>query len=243
MRKSLFIVLAITGNILFSGLPLGAITADELMQEVAAQKGVFSLPPLPYGYDALEPTIDARTLDIHYNRHHRAYVDGLNKAIKGTPWENLTLDELFAQISKLPIAIRHNAGGHFGHSFYWSAMIGPNQNSGMSERLKNELIKNFGSIESFKQEFEKSGIARFGSGWVWLVKIPDGSLKICSTPNQDNPLMDITEVKGKPVLTCDVWEHAYYLKYLNRRDSYLSAFWPVVDWPRVEKLIFEEKMQ
>jgi len=194
----------------------------------------FSLPKLPYNFDALEPSIDAKTVDIHYSRHHKAYVDNLNKAVGGTSWQSMTLNELFAHSNKLPTAIRNNAGGHWNHTFYWSIMRSAENNPGPSPKLMQEFAKNFGSFEAFKEGFKEAGLKTFGSGWAWLVRMPNGSMQIWSSPNQDNPLMDMAEIK--PLLTCDVWEHAYYLKYLNRRDEYMDSFWNIVNWDRVEEL-------
>ena len=194
------------------------------------QRTVFTLPKLRYSYRDLEPSIDAKTLDIHYSKHHKAYVDNLNKAIKGTKWENMTLEELFSQTSALPAVIKNNAGGHWAHSFYWRCMRPAREKQEIPEPLKQALTKQFNSVEQFKELFIQAGLSQFGSGWAWLVQLPDGSLAICNTPNQDNPLMNTAEVKGTPLFCCDVWEHAYYLKYQNRRDTYLDSFWNVVNW-------------
>lgn len=226
--------------ILFSFFCLSAASqpsyGQKLMEQVNNQQGIFTLPPLPYAYNALEPFIDARTMDIHHNRHHLAYVNNLNRAINKTKWQSLSLLELFAQASHVPLDILHNAGGHWNHSFFWSIMGSPQSNSKMSQRLQNELEKYFGSVEKFKEQFQKAGLAQFGSGWTWLIRKKDGSLAIISTDNQDNPLMDFAKVPGGVLLTCDVWEHAYYLKYLNKRDDFLAAFWNLVNWQRVEEL-------
>ncbi len=211
---------------------------DNILVQVNSETYPFTLPPLPFAFDALEPVIDAKTVDVHYSRHHKAYVDNLNKAIKGNAkWQKMKLEELFSEASKLPAGVRNNAGGHWNHTFYWNIMRSPNANPGPSQKLLDELVKNFGSLGEFKAKFQEAGLSMFGSGWAWLVKMPDGSLKITSSHNQDNPLMDKAEVQGKPLLNCDVWEHAYYLKYLNRRDQYLEGFWKVVDWQRVEDLL------
>jgi Fe-Mn family superoxide dismutase len=209
------------------------------MQQVDHQKAPFTLPTLPYSYTALEPFLDAKTMEIHHDRHHRAYVDNLNKSLAESKWLGLTLPELFTQASRLSTPIRNNAGGHWNHSFFWSCMCSPDQKSQMSEKLQKELEQCFGSVDLFKKQFQKSGLDRFGSGWTWLIRTKEGSLKIVSTANQDNPLMDFAEVPGTPLLTCDIWEHAYYLKYLNRRDSFLEAFWNLVNWKQVEKLAYQ----
>jgi superoxide dismutase, Fe-Mn family len=195
----------------------------------------FTLSPLPYASNALEPHIDQQTMEIHHGKHHNAYVTNLNAAVAGTENENKSLEDLLANISKLPVAVRNNGGGHWNHTFFWSIM-GPNAGGAPTGDLAAAIDKTFGSFDKFKEEFSKAGITRFGSGWAWLVVLADGSLKVISTPNQDNPLMDIAEVKGTPILGLDVWEHAYYLKYQNRRPDYVAAFWNVVNWSEVAKL-------
>ena len=186
---------------------------------------MFELPKLKYSYDALEPRIDAKTMEIHHTKHHQAYIDNLNKAL---PENTKSLEEILENVSTYPVAVRNNAGGHWNHSFFWEIMS-PNAGGEPTGELAEEINKSFGSFEKFKEEFENAAKTRFGSGWAWLVKNSDG-LKICSTPNQDNPLMDLAEVKGTPLLGLDVWEHAYYLKYQNKRADYIAAFWNVVDW-------------
>jgi Fe-Mn family superoxide dismutase len=195
----------------------------------------FTLPPLPYASNALEPYIDQQTMEIHHGKHHNAYVTNLNAAIAGTEHENKSLEELLANVSKLPVAVRNNGGGHWNHTFFWNIMA-PNAGGSPSGDLAAAIDAAFGSFEKFKEEFTKAAVGRFGSGWAWLVVLPDGSLKVCSTPNQDNPLMDIAEVKGTPIFGLDVWEHAYYLKYQNRRPDYVAAFWNVVNWNEVARL-------
>jgi Fe-Mn family superoxide dismutase len=174
-------------------------------------------------------------VDVHYSRHHKAYVEALNKAVSGTEWQGKKMEEMFKESSKLPAAIRNNAGGHWNHTFYWYMLRPAANNPGPSDRLKALLVKNFGSFDAFKKKFREAGLADFGSGWSWLVQLPGGSLKVYASHNQDNPLMDIAEVQGKPLLACDIWEHAYYLKYLNRRDEYMDSFWNIVDWQHVEE--------
>ena len=198
---------------------------------------MFELPKLKYSYDALEPYIDAQTMEIHHTKHHQAYVDNLNKAL---PENTKTLEEILENISTYPAAVRNNAGGHWNHSFFWETMS-PNAGGEPTDELAEEINKAFGSFEKFREEFENAGKTRFGSGWAWLVKTSEG-LKICSTPNQDNPLMDLTEVKGVPILGLDVWEHAYYLKYQNKRPEYITAFWNVVNWAKVTELYQNAKM-
>lgn len=192
----------------------------------------FTLAPLPYASNALEPNIDQQTMEIHHGKHHNAYVTNLNNALAGSENENKSLEELLASISTLPVAVRNNGGGHWNHTFFWNIMS-PNAGGAPTGNLAEAIEKTFGSFDAFKEEFNKAATTRFGSGWAWLVVLADGSLKVTSTPNQDNPLMDLAEVKGKPVLGLDVWEHAYYLKYQNRRPDYIGSFWNVVNWEAV----------
>ncbi|MEO6405282.1 MAG: superoxide dismutase [Ferruginibacter sp.] len=190
----------------------------------------FTLAPLPYAYEALEPHIDTQTMQIHHDKHHQAYVDNLNKAIAGTEHENKTIEELVKSAGTISPAVRNNGGGHWNHSFFWDSL---SSNGGAPFGALAEAINNaFGSFDSFKEKFVQAGTTRFGSGWAWLL-VKDGKLEISSTPNQDNPLMDVADVKGTPVLGVDVWEHAYYLKYQNKRPDYLAAFWNVVNWNKV----------
>lgn len=185
----------------------------------------FSLPALPYAFDALEPHIDRLTMEIHHDRHHKAYVDNLNKALPGT---TKSIEEILASVSSQPVAVRNNGGGHWNHSFFWN-VLAPAKGSKPSAALAKQIDTDFGSFDAFKAEFTKAATSRFGSGWAWLIK-KDGKLVISSTPNQDNPLMDLAEVKGQPILALDVWEHAYYLKYMNKRADYIAAFWNLVNW-------------
>lgn len=190
----------------------------------------YTLPVLPYAFDALEPHIDKLTMEIHHDRHHKAYVDNLNKALPGS---TKSLEELMGNISTQPVAVRNNGGGHWNHSFFWQ-LLAPASGKQPSAALLAQIQKDFGSLENLKSEFNKAATSRFGSGWAWLI-VKDGKLTICSTPNQDNPLMDVAEVKGKPILALDVWEHAYYLKYQNKRADYINAFWNVVNWDFVSQ--------
>ncbi len=192
----------------------------------------FTLPALPYATDALEPHIDKLTMEIHHGKHHQAYVDNLNKAIAGTEHENKSLEELVKNAGKISPAVRNNGGGHWNHSFFWES-LSHNGGIGTSGGLTDAIKSAFGSVDEFKTKFAAAGIGRFGSGWAWLI-VKDGKLEISSTPNQDNPLMDVAEVKGTPVLGVDVWEHAYYLKYQNKRADYLAAVWNVLDWKKLE---------
>ncbi|MBK7107306.1 MAG: superoxide dismutase [Ignavibacteriae bacterium] len=199
----------------------------------------FELPALPYDFNALEPYIDAKTMEIHHGKHHAAYVNNLNTAIAGTEMEGKTLEELLANISKFPAAVRNNGGGHFNHSLFWTIM-GKGKGGVPTGKLAEEINSTFGSFESFKETFSKAGATRFGSGWAWLV-VSGRKLVVSSTPNQDNPLMDVAEVQGTPILGLDVWEHAYYLHYQNRRPDYITAFWNVIDWDAVSKRFNDAK--
>lgn len=199
-------------------------------------RGIFTIAPLPYSPEALEPVIDAETMKLHHGRHHQAYVDALSKAVAGdAELKDLSLAELLAKAGSMPAAIRNNGGGHWNHSFFWSIMAPPKMGGTPSRELARAIDAQFGSMEAMKASFKTAGIGRFGSGWVWLVVTPDGKLLITSTPNQDNPLMDVAEVRGTPVLGNDVWEHAYYLKHRNRRADYLDAWWQVVNWREVSR--------
>ena len=193
----------------------------------------FTLPTLPYATDALEPHIDKQTMEIHHGKHHQAYVDNLNKAIAGTPNENKSLEDLVKNAGTISPAVRNNGGGHWNHSFFWE-ILAPNGGGQPTTKVADAIKTAFGSFDDFKEKFNNAGITRFGSGWAWLI-VKNGKLEVSSTPNQDNPLMDVAEVKGFPILGADVWEHAYYLKYQNKRADYLKAFWNVVNWKEVEK--------
>lgn len=192
----------------------------------------FTLAPLPYAYEALEPHIDTMTMQIHHGKHHQAYVDNLNKAVAGTPNEGKSLEELVANAGSISPAVRNNGGGHWNHTFFWESLA-PNAGGAPTGALAEAINEAFGSFDALKEKMNNAGLTRFGSGWAWLIKGTDGKLAVTSTPNQDNPLMDVAEVKGTPLLGVDVWEHAYYLKYQNRRADYLNAFWSVVNWEKV----------
>jgi Fe-Mn family superoxide dismutase len=193
----------------------------------------FELAPLPYSFDALEPHIDARTMEIHHDKHHAAYVNNLNKAVEGTELEGKSLEDIFKNISKAPAAVRNNGGGVYNHNMFWQVM-GPAKGGQPSGALADAINSTFGSFDKFKELFSNAGATRFGSGWAWLLH-SEGKLVVTSTPNQDNPLMDIAEVKGTPLLALDVWEHAYYLHYQNRRPDYIASWWNVVSWDEVAK--------
>ncbi len=196
----------------------------------------YKLPELPYAYDALEPHIDARTMEIHHTKHHQAYINKVNAALEGTELEGLTPCELCSRLDELPIekqaAVRNNGGGHANHSFFWEVMS-PNGGGLPTGALAEAIDQSFGSFDAFKEEFGNAAATRFGSGWAWLCKHDDGTLSICSTPNQDNPLMKDVACDGRPILGLDVWEHAYYLNYQNRRPDYVSAFFNVIHWEKV----------
>ena len=192
----------------------------------------FELPKLPYAFNALEPHIDAPTMEIHHGKHHQAYVTNLNNAIAGTETEKMSIEDICKNISKFQPVVRNNGGGHYNHSLFWTVM---KQGGGgnPSGKLGDAINTSFGTFEEFKTKFNNAGVTRFGSGWAWLIVGSDKKLAICSTPNQDNPLMDIAETKGTPILALDVWEHAYYLNYQNRRPDYANAWWNVINWEEV----------
>lgn len=192
----------------------------------------FELPKLPYSYDALEPHFDARTMEIHYTKHHQGYTNNLNKAIEGTELEGKSIEDLM-KIAGSNTAIRNNGGGYYNHALFWT-ILSPKGGGEPTGKLADAIKSSFGSFDNFKEEFNKAAATRFGSGWAWLV-FANGKLVVSSTPNQDNPLMDIAEVKGTPILGLDVWEHAYYLHYQNRRPDYITAFWNIVNWEEVSR--------
>jgi superoxide dismutase, Fe-Mn family len=190
----------------------------------------FTLPALPYAFDALEPHIDAKTMEIHHDKHHNAYVDNLNKAIAGTEHEDKTLEQIVKEAGSISPAVRNNGGGHWNHTFFWEIL---SADGGQPEgELAEAINSTFGSLDEMKEKINAAGATRFGSGWAWLI-VKDGNLEVCSTPNQDNPLMEIAEVQGQPILGIDVWEHAYYLNYQNKRPDYLKAIWNVINWNKV----------
>ncbi len=195
---------------------------------------MFTLPQLPYAIDALEPHIDARTMEIHHSKHHNAYVTNLNKALEGHAMATASVEELMANMSKLPVAVRNNGGGHFNHTLFWSILT-PNGGGLPTGKIGEAILAKWSNYDAFKTEFATAATTRFGSGWAWLCVITDGSLCICSSPNQDNPTMDIAECRGIPVLGIDVWEHAYYLNYQNRRPDYIAAFFNCINWSEVNR--------
>ncbi len=194
----------------------------------------FTLAPLPYANDALEPHFDAKTMEIHHDKHHQAYVTNLNNAIEGTENAGKSLAELVASAGAISPAVRNNGGGHWNHTFFWN-ILSPKGVGTPKGDLAKAIDAKFGSFDAFKEEFKKAATSRFGSGWAWLIGTGNGEVAVTSTPNQDNPLMDVAEVKGTPIIGLDVWEHAYYLKYQNKRPDYIDAFWSVVDWDAAEK--------
>lgn len=193
----------------------------------------FELPSLPYAFDALEPNFDARTMEIHYTKHHQGYVNNLNNAVEGTDLAGKSLTELL-QVAGKNVAVRNNGGGHYNHSLFWT-ILSPNGGGAPVGDIAGAIDSKFGNFDAFKDVFNKSAATRFGSGWAWLLVTAAGTLEVVSSANQDNPMMDVSEIKGIPVLGLDVWEHAYYLHYQNRRPDYISAFWNVVNWTEVER--------
>jgi superoxide dismutase, Fe-Mn family len=236
LQKSIFSVFAFSS---FKGFSLKSSYNDSLKKmtfsEVLAENMPFSLPALPYSVDALEPYIDKMTMEIHHDRHHKTYIDNLNKALADKPEAKMTLDEIVKNAGKMPPLVRNNAGGHWNHTFFWTIMA-PKAGGMPTGNVAAQITKQFGSLDKLKEEFAKSATTRFGSGWAWLTVEKGGNLTVSSTPNQDNPIMDIAEKKGNPVLALDVWEHAYYLKYQNKRADYVAAFWNLVNWTKVEEL-------
>jgi Fe-Mn family superoxide dismutase len=208
--------------------PVAAVTAPSVAQ-------AFPQAPLPYAADALEPVIDRATMEIHFGRHHKAYHDAFNNFAAANPeLARLTLQDILAKVSLRPAVVRNNAGGIWNHAFFWKSMAPAGERGAPSPELLARINADFGSLENLRKQFNQAGTGRFGSGWAWLV-VKDGKLLVSSTPNQDNPLMDVAEVRGTPILGNDVWEHAYYLKYQNRRADYLTAWWEVVNWNEVNK--------
>lgn len=227
MKRLSILVAALTLPTTWLGMGMAPIAAQTTLVPAPA---AFTLAPLPYAADALEPVIDAETMRIHYGKHHQAYVDNLNKAVAADPsLAGVPVEQLVARAGTLPAAVRNNAGGHWNHTFFWETMAPAGSGGAISPELSAAIDAQFGGMDKFKA----AGTARFGSGWVWLIVGADGKLAITSNPNQDNPLMDIAEVKGTPLLGNDVWEHAYYLKWQNRRGDYLDGWWQVVDWGKV----------
>ena len=218
---------------------LSAIMAAAMAQPAPANTDAqpFSLPALPYKTDALEPHVDTKTMEIHHGRHHKAYVDNLNGKVVAFPeLASLSLEEIMAKVSSFDAGVRNNAGGHYNHSLFWTVMAPEGKGGNPSAELARKIDADFGSFDAFKEKFSQAAATVFGSGWAWLVVGADGKLKVTATPNQDNPLMDVVQDKGTPILALDVWEHAYYLNYQNKRVDYIGAWWKVVNWNEVNKL-------
>ncbi len=232
IKKSIIFLITIT-VIGFITLANQAINESEKLKEMS-RNNPHELPDLEYEYDALEPYIDAKTMKIHHSKHHQAYVNNLNSAITGTELENMALEKIFENMSAHSASVRNNGGGHYNHALFWK-VLSPDGGSMPGKTFLDVLESRFGSFDDFKNKFNTAAATRFGSGWAWLIVDDEGQLQITSTPNQDNPLMDVVEKQGTPILGLDVWEHAYYLKYQNRRADYIGAFWNVVNWPEVEK--------
>lgn len=230
IRNSSMIALAGFGSTLLPSSIIDAVAEPSFFSD-----DVFSLPALPYAYDALEPHIDKLTMEIHHTKHHKSYVDNLNKAVKELKDSPIpSLETLVKNASKYSVAIRNHGGGHWNHSFFWKLMK-PNGGGAPEGKIAVEINNAFGSFDAFKIKMEEASMKRFGSGWAWLVVDADNKLAIGSTPNQDNPLMDLSDFKGKPLLGIDVWEHAYYLKYQNKRADYVKAWWNLLNWEEINK--------
>lgn len=225
-------------------LPLALLGGLTLSAQAIAETPAppFSLPALPYASNALEPAIDTQTMEIHHGRHHKAYVDNLNAKVADFPaLAGKSLEEIMAQMSGFDAAVRNNGGGHYNHSLFWELMAPPGQTGEPSPELLARIEKDFGSLDAMKKAFSEAGARQFGSGWAWLIVKADGSLAVSATANQDNPLMDVIEPRGTPILAVDVWEHAYYLKYQNRRPDFIAAFWNVVNWNEVSRRYAESR--
>ena len=225
------IVTSLISAVLLAGC---VTTTTAPMKEQKGSPISYTVPPLPYEYSALEPVIDTETMKLHHDKHHQAYVDNVNKALATTELASIPLEQLFKTASMLPPAVRNNGGGHYNHSLFWQVMSSPKKVTTPSPELLLAINSAFGSLDGLKEKMSAAGMTRFGSGWAWLVKT-DCGLAVTSTPNQDNPLMDVADVKGTPILALDVWEHAYYLKYKNKRADYVKAWWSVVNWDEVSR--------
>ncbi|MCW3461849.1 superoxide dismutase [Chitinophaga nivalis] len=236
MNKREFLRLTSLAGAAVLSAPLSSLATTGFSPKpfLADPKAPFVLPALPYAFDALEPNIDRQTMEIHHDKHHAAYVKNLNDAVNGTTFASLTLEQILRRITYKDNAIRNNGGGHYNHSLFWT-LLSPNKTN-PSDKLKGLISKAFGSWEQFQQQFNDAAKTQFGSGWAWLIVTPGKKLAVINTPNQDNPLMqNIVKQRGTPILALDVWEHAYYLKYQNKRPDYINAFWNVINWDEVEK--------
>lgn len=227
MERRKFIIAALASPIIAGANKISEVINKININERNNLMAKFELPALPYAYDTLEPYIDKMTMEIHHTKHHNAYVTNLNKAVEGTELADKSLEEMMSNISKYPMAVRNNGGGHYNHAFFWKLM--KKSGGSPSGELASAINSTFGSLDDLKKKFNEAALGRFGSGWAWLVA-SNGKLVVSSTPNQDNPLMDLADVKGTPVLGLDIWEHAYYLKYQNRRIEYAENWWNVVNW-------------
>jgi superoxide dismutase, Fe-Mn family len=228
MKKKTFVVALLFSNFLLSAQQITAVHPV-----IEGGHPEFHFMQLPYAYDALEPFIDRMTMEIHYDRHHRGYFNNFMKAIDGTEWEKMSLKEIFSNMSKASAGIRNNGGGFYNHNIFWENLAPAGKGGEPSGELMQSITASFGNFDAFKQQFNQAALTRFGSGWAWLNTDEQGKLFISSTPNQDNPLMDVTELQGTPILGLDVWEHAYYLKYQNRRADYIDGFWNIINWHAV----------
>jgi Fe-Mn family superoxide dismutase len=240
ITKGAMAAAATVGFLSFSSTNSFSIGREEGSLLLPADEGPFKLPPLPYSYDALEPYIDAKTMEIHYTKHHQAYIDKLNAAVEKSPeLKGKSVQELVSMIDKAPeavkVQIRNQGGGHWNHSFFWQ-ILAPKSDVAPAGKLKDAMISQWQTMDAFKEEFNKAGLGVFGSGWVWLIADKSGKLSITTTPNQDNTLMDISKDKGKPILGVDVWEHAYYLKHQNKRAEYLTDIWNVINWKKAMEI-------
>lgn len=233
-RKFIGLTLTAAGALTFGSMPMDVFSAEPDNSENKWTAYMFTQDPLPYAYNALEPSIDAMTMEIHYGKHHATYIKNVNEAIKAEGLNYKNAADFFAHSSKMSAKAKNNAGGAWNHNFFWASMKPSSSSVAPTGKLKTAIDKDFGSLDAFKAEFSKAALGQFGSGWAWLVSA-NGKLKIVTTANQDNPLMDGVSAKGTPLLAIDVWEHAYYLKYQNKRNDYIAAFWNVVNWEQVSK--------
>jgi Fe-Mn family superoxide dismutase len=238
-RKFIYSVAALSAASTLNPFAKNIINLSNKNERRNTIMGKFELPKLPYSYDALEPFIDKMTMEIHHTKHHNGYVNNLNAAVEGTDLAGKSLEEIFKGVSKHPVAVRNNGGGHWNHSLFWTIMK-KGGGSTPDGALADAINSAFGSFDTFKDQFSKAGATRFGSGWAWLA-VQNGKLAVGSTPNQDNPLMDVSDFKGTPILGLDVWEHAYYLKYQNRRPEYIENWWNTINWQEVAKRFSEAK--
>jgi superoxide dismutase, Fe-Mn family len=218
-------------------LMLPSLATATSLKSILSEPLPFKLPALSYGYDSLAPSIDRETMTIHHTKHHQAYIDNANKLL---PDSKLTMSQLLSNIKEYPVGVRNNVGGHFNHAFFWTLLTPNKKENLVPKKILNAIEKKFGSLTQFQNDFEAAALSRFGSGWVWLIINEDNELQIVTSANQDNPLMNTSDIKGKPILAIDIWEHAYYLKYQNKRAEYLKQIWPVINWVQVNKYFIEK---